>query len=176
MLTFTSTKNAVLRCSGGEKPLEVFPSGDQASDAINLLSTPEEMQSDGAFSWPGEYNRSGVTIRGIGHGEGEQVSFVSEIAGVRVAFLSAPLQEWNDHNLELLGDVDILVLTSENPKLIQKLLDEIDPRVLILKPSGDKKIDEEVVGICGAQDAEVTNEFKLKGSLPAEGRQMVVLK
>jgi len=130
----------------------------------------------GVISWPGEYDVGGIAIRGIGHDEGQRVSYVIDDGKVRTAFLSTPLHEWTDNNLELLGDVDILCIPADDAKIAQKLIDEIDPRVLVPLPTKDEKTFVELLKIVGAQDKEIEKEYKLKGGLPAEGRDVVILK
>lgn len=173
MIQFQSPSKGGCRISGGARALSVYLPKPAANDLI-LLSTPEESHSKDTFSWPGEYDIAGVTLRGIGHGEGSQVSWLAVIDGVRIALPSRPLTEWTDHELEQIGDVHVLVVPAEDAKKVQKLIDDIDPRVLILV-EGDKGFDPEVVKICGATGKEQVGDFKLKGSLPAEGREVVVL-
>ncbi len=177
MLNFTSLGGSGFSCAGGDKPLIVFPVKGKGSgkDSITLLSKPEENPAKSVISWPGEYNAAGISIRGIGQADGQHVSHVVEVDGHRCAFLAAPLMEWTDTELALLGEVDILVIPSDNVKLIQKLVDELDPRILILTPDAAGKIDPEVIRICGAQGKARVSEFKIKGSLQAEGREVVLL-
>lgn len=174
MLIFIPLGGLSLRVTGAEKPMVVFPGAKPTDEeVISLLGNPEEENSPGAISWPGEYNVGGASIRGIAHREGQQSSYVAEIDGVRIAFLSSPLQDWTDHDLEFVGDIDVLVLPTDDAKLAQKLLDEFDPRALILLPSHDHA---NVVKSIAAGALSV-EEYKLKGksSLPAEGREVVVL-
>lgn len=152
----------------------IFEKGS-GDTAITLLSSPEEEVSKGTISWPGEYDMQGVLIRGIGHDEGSRVSFVLTIDNVRIACLSAPLHDWNDHELELLGDVDVFVTPTGDAKLVQKLVDEIDPRILVPLQTGEDASFSEILKSMGAQDVEPVAEYKLKGSLPSEGREVVVL-
>ena len=98
-----------------------------------------------------------------------------EVDGVRAAFIAAPFEEWTDHEIELLGEVDVLVLPNDNPKIAQKLIDELDPRLLVLVPNADGKFDSELLRSCGATGKEHVKDFKLKGSFSAEGREVVVL-
>ena len=171
MLTFTSLGASTVRLKDGGKSLIFFPSGKVSDkEAILVYSKPDENPPKGTISWPGEYNEAGVSIRGIGHGEGDQVSFVVEADGVRSAFLSTPLQDWTDHQLEMVGDIDVLVFPSDDAKLAQKLLDEFDPRVLLVIPGKDHA---SIVKLVGPK--ETAEEYKVKGSLPAEGREVVVL-
>ena len=175
MITFTHSKKTGVRATVGSVSVDEFPEGDAKTDAtITLLALPEAEPTADVISWPGEYEKEGIAIRGVAHGNGEQVSFTTEIDDARVAFLSAPLHDFSDHELELLGNVDVLVLPASNVKLAQKLIDEIDPRVLIPVVDQDEAVYTELLIVSGAQDKEVEKEFKLKG-LPAEGRVVVVL-
>lgn len=175
MLVFAAQKDAGIQCSGADRPLQVYPSGSIDPKVVTLLSKPEEEPTAGVFSWPGEYDIAGMTLKGIDHTEGRQVSFVVVINGLRCAFVSSPLHEWSDRELELLGDIAVLTVPAEHPKVIQRFLDEVDPRVLVIVPSAGK-MDPEVLSICGAKGIEPVSEYKLKGTLPAEGREVVVLK
>ncbi len=175
MLTFSSLSDSSFRLSGAGKTLVVFPEKLEKFDpetTIIMLGAPEEQSTPGVISWPGEYNEGGVSIKGIGHEEGQQVSYVVDAEGTRLAFLSQPLQDWTDQQLEAVGDIDVLVLPAGDIKLVQKLVDEFDPRILLLLPGGK--------GDLGAvqkimSPKETVDEYKLKGSLPAEGREVVVL-
>lgn len=177
MLTFTSLGGTTVRMENGKGTLVVF--GDDshiADDVIVLKGVPDMDRKDGIVSWPGEYDLGGKAILGIGHQEGEHVSFAVEIDNVRCAFLFSPVHDWVDHELELLGDIDILFIPTDDPKLMQKLVDEIDPRVLVPLNTGGKEKHDEALKIIGAQNAEEVDEYKQKGSLPAEGREVVLLK
>ncbi|MDD5623463.1 MAG: MBL fold metallo-hydrolase [Candidatus Peribacteraceae bacterium] len=179
MITITSLGGQSLKCVVGKMMLAVFPAGNKAEkgeDTLTLLSHPEEEPSKNTISWPGEYDIGGIFVRGLGHEEGAQVSFIVEGDGVRMAFLSTPLHMLNDHELELIGDVDILCIPAEDSKTVQTLIDGIDPRVLIPLAGKDAKNFAEVLKVCGAQGKEAVDEYKLKGSLPAEGREVVILK
>lgn len=171
MLLFRWTPAGLL-CGGAPKTFAVFPQG--AMDAsLSLLSLPEEEPQEGRISWPGEYDTAGMAIRGIGQGEGQQVSYVVRLPDARCAFLSSPLGEWTEESLEQLGSIDLLVLPGENAKAVQKFLDAVDPRLLFLLPSKNG-VDHDVLKICGADGKERVTEYKLKGALPTEGREVVV--
>jgi len=178
MLTFTSLGGQTIRCVNGGKALVVFADKAEGKEDIFLLGNPEEEPTEGTISWPGEYDYDGVAIRGIGHGEGDKVSYVLEIDEICIAFLASPLKEWTDYELELLGDVDVLFLPADDAKIAQKLIDLIDPRALIPLQTKDKETFEEVLDKCGAKDKAPESEYKVKGrsSLPVEGRDVVILK
>src|SRR3989339_304390 len=91
------------------------------------------------------------------------------------ACFSAPLLSLSDAELEWVGDIDVLVLPVDDVKIVQHLLDVVDPRVFIPLVHKDDKAFQEVLKICGAVGKEAMDEFKSKGSLPAEGREVVIL-
>lgn len=173
MLTFSHVDGISVRVVGGEMPVVSFPSKPVAG-AINLLPSPQESPSREMLSWPGEYDIAGVTVRGIGQMEGQKVSYAIEAENIRIAFLSTPLMAWEDSDIEHLGEVQVLVLPTDDLKLCQKLIDEIDPRVLILVPGADGQLNQEVIKAAGAADKPHESEYKLKGSLPQDGREVVV--
>ncbi len=174
MLTFTSLGHGTLRCAGAQRPFVVFPAKADGKE-LQLMPVPDESPSHDVLSWPGEYDRGGITAKGIGHGEGQQVSFLVEADGTRCAFPSMPLREWSDEDLEKLGDVHVLTIPGDaDPKMALKLLEEVDPRVLFLVPGKDGGINPEILKASGATEKEPVSEYKLKGALPVEGREVVV--
>lgn len=173
MLTFTHLSGSSLRVVGGGIPVVSFPE-KAVEGSVNLFPSPQEFPSRENVSWPGEYDVAGVTIRGIGQQEGQKVSYIVETDGTRIAFPVTPLQAWSDADIEQMGEVHILVLPAEDAKLCQALLDELDPRILMIVPGSDGSINPDVIKSCGAVDKELVSEYKLKGALPQEGREVVV--
>lgn len=176
MITIHSLGGQTIKCEIDGKTVVSFP-GEPVKDAdLSLLVSPQEEVTKGVISWPGEYDVGGLSVRGIGHEEGQKVSYVVDNADVRIAFISTPLHEWSDHNMELLGDIDIMCLPADDAKLAQKFIDEVDPRILVPLPTSDEKTFVELLKAIGAQDKEIEKEYKIKGALPAEGREVVILK
>lgn len=174
MLTFSSPDGRSLLLETSSKQKLAFYPAKAASGALNFLAKPEEAPEKDTISWPGEYDVGGVSIRGIGQNDGGHVSFVIEAEGVRIAVLSAPLQDWSDHDLGLLGDVAVMAIQGDDPKVAQKVIEEVDPRVIIALAS-EKSSANDVLKVIGAVGTAAVPEWKLKGGLPAEGRQVIVL-
>lgn len=173
------TGAASLTCEGNGVSLHLFPADPKkASSKENtyaLVSAPEKQQKGDIISWPGEYDYDGTSIRAIGQGEDDQVSYVVTSEGVRCGFISSPLQEWHEHQIELLGDLDIMVVPTDDAKKVQSLVDEVDPRVVIVLKTGDEKTAAEIVAACGGKDVETVKDVKFKKSgLPSETREVYV--
>jgi hypothetical protein len=176
MLTFSALSPTSLRISSGSSTIIAFPESSPKAlkeNDIFLLAIPEEQFRVQVISWPGEYNVNGISILGIEHSGGKQASYVATVDGVRIGFLSLPLKDWTDQQIESVGDIDVLVLPASETKLCQKLIDEFDPRVLLVLPGTEKGALSALEKVIGAKRTE--SEFKLKGALPAEGREVIVL-
>lgn len=174
MLTLSLSKDGFLQIDGGPKPVTVFPA-KPLPGGVSIISVPiKDNTEQEVISWPGEYDVAGITIRGIGHDEGEKVSYMVEVDSVRFALPVSPLHDWKEEEIEDLGDIHVLVLPADDPKKCQKLLDELDPRILVIVPAEDGTVHADVLKACGAQDQESVKEHKIKGSLPVEGREVVV--
>lgn len=176
MITINSLGGQTIRCEIDGKTVVSFPEKPVSGADISLLGSPEEEVAKGVISWPGEYDVGGLSVRGIGHEEGQKVSYVVDDGNVRIAFISTPLHEWSDHNMELLGDIDIMCLPADDARLAQKFIDDVDPRVLVPLPTKDEATFVELLKAIGAQDKDLEKEYKIKGVLPAEGREVVILK
>lgn len=176
MITLNSLGGQTIKCEIDGKSVVSFPDKPVDTADLSLLVAPEDEVVKGVISWPGEYDVGGLSVRGIGHEEGQKVSYVVDNGSVRIAFISSPLHEWSDHNMELLGDIDIMCLPADDAKLAQKFIDDVDPRVLVPLPTKDEATFVELLKAIGAQDKEIEKDYKVKGGLPTEGREVVILK
>ncbi len=176
MITFTPDSDSACTVKGDSITFALFPK-EAVKGKYALLSHPEEVMTDEkTVSWPGEYDFENMTLRGIGQGAGKQVSYTASIDGIRCGFVDMPLMDWTDGELQLMGDVDVLVVRADDQKKAVALVESIDPRVVVLVPTKD--IDAPAVAkACGAKDTQIVSEFKAKaGSLPSDSRQVVILK
>lgn len=178
MAIITSLGGLTLRCTFGKTDFVLFPSSaDKAGSegTVTIFANPDENPPERTISWPGEYDFNGIFIRGIAHEDGRQVSYIINSEGVRCLFLSSPLHSLSDAELAVVGDIDVLILPTDDAKIVQHLIDVVDPRVLIPLAAKDDKVFQEVLKICGSVGKEEVDEFKIK-SLPSEGREVVLLK
>lgn len=174
MVTLSSASGTACRVAAGKLTIDVFPA--KAGSNLCLLPHPEQDGKEKAISWPGEYDFEGMTLKGVGQQMGKQVSYTCYFEGVRCAFVAAPVQTWSDADLQALGDVDVLVIAADDPKKVQALVEEVDPRVVMLFKTKDGDLPG-VAKALGVKELQPVDEFKAKGgSMPSESRQVVVLK
>ena len=175
MITFSLSKDGIA-VEGEQVKLVVFPSA-AISGTWSLLSGPREELEEKVISWPGEYDFDGVSIRAIGQEEGKRVSYTCAIEGVRCAFIDAPISAWTEKELEGFGEIDVLCIKADNSKNVVPLLEEVDPRLLLIAPSEEEKGIAALVKACGGAAGEPVAEYKVKsGALPEGTRQVVVLR
>lgn len=174
MLTLTPIDGAC-RVQTSSAKFDVFPA-KTAKDTWTLQSHPEEvLVNKKVVSWPGEYDFSGATVRGIGQEEGKQISYHCNTDGIRAAFIDTPVLTWTDAELEKLGDVDVLVIAADDAKKVTAVVEAVDPRIIVLfkVKGGDLP---GVAKACGQASVVSVEELKVKpGSLPQDSRQVVVL-
>ena len=175
MIVFSSSPGSACTVTSGKLSFQVFadePKGDEWA----LRSHPEEVMRKKVICWPGEYDFDGMTLRGVGQEGGRQISYVGHIDGVRCGFIDTPVLEWTDADQRQLGDIDILVIAADNPKKVAALVEIIDPRAVVLFGVKDGDLPGTAKAV-GAKSLEPVGEFKVKpGTLPAEAREVVVLK
>lgn len=175
MITITPSAGSACTVKGDTVTFELFPK-ESVKGTYVLLSHPEETMSEKTISWPGEYDFDNMTLRAIGQEAGKQVSYTASIDGVRCGFVDMPVLTWTDAELQLMGDVDILIIRPDDQKKAAALVESVDPRVVIIVPTKD--IDAPAVAkACGAKDIQIVDEFKAKPStLPNDSRQVLILK
>lgn len=172
MITLSYKSGNNVHYSNGDTTMNVF--GEPITEMINLQAISSKEPDIKNISWPGEYDFAGIAVTGIGHNQTENVSYLLVYDNIKTAFVVAPLHDWSEHDIEMLGDVDILVLPVASGKLVQKLVDEIDPRVLVLVPGDAPEELADAQKAVGVSGKEPQAEYKLKGNLPAEGREVIV--
>ncbi len=178
MAIISSLGGLTLQGTFGKTNFIIFPATQGKAGpegTVTLFAHPDEEPVERTISWPGEYDFNGIYVRGLGHEEGRQVSYIINADGVRCLFLSSPIHALSETEQEWIGDIDILVMPIDDVKITQSLLDVVDPRVFIPLANKDDKAFQEVLKICGVVGKEAVDEYKAKG-LPAEGREVVLLK
>ncbi len=175
MITFSVKKDAACAVSTASTSFDVFPA-KAGKDTWTFLSHPEEELSDKkVISWPGEYDFSGISVRGVGQEGGRQISYVCITEGVRMAFIDGPILDWTDGEIERVGEIDVLLVAADQPKKVLALIEAIDPRLVILFET-DKGDLAGTAKACGQASVQKVSEYKVKaGSLPQDSRQVVVL-
>ena len=159
--------------------LLLFPEGKvKAGEGTRILfDTPKESDSANELSWPGEYDYNGISIRAMGKGDTDQIQYIVSVEDMRCGIMNSPLPEFTEAEEGLIGDLDILVIPAEDAKKVQKIIEDIDPRVVIPVRAKDEKAYRDVVAACGGKDLEEVKEVKLKKStLPTDTREVYVLK
>ncbi|MBI2592837.1 MAG: MBL fold metallo-hydrolase [Candidatus Colwellbacteria bacterium] len=138
--------------------------------------------SGGVIAIPGEYEVSGVIVRGIPLPEESSADklrtiYLVDMDGIRLCFLGPLTKELKDESLEKLEGVQVLLLPIGSPYLSVRqainLIKQIEPKLVIPTAVKDKKsLLEEFGG-----KAEVEEKITLKAKdLEEEGIKLIWLK
>ncbi len=175
-MDITFTNKDTIKLAGKSATIVLNPSGEVRADLLLFTSPATKIAAERSFSGPGEYEVMGTMVDGIEIDEANTIySLVADdihiIYGVE---LSAPL---TDAQLEHMDDVDILILAVSDDKsdLMNKLIGQIEPKVLIPLMSSVSELDK--IKAEFGKDTEPTERYKLtKRDLPEDSQQLVILK
>jgi len=115
------------------------------------------------FDWPGEYEVAGIPIVGLNawtrsrskeeegsEKDGRTIIFSFEVDGIKICHLGGLGHKLTSEMVDDIGDVDVLcVPTGDMGNLTGKteeVIDQIDPRVVLLMGTGDAVADAKAAG------------------------------
>ena len=144
-MVITVSETSGIKCQVGDFSLLVdSPSGRRGS---LILKTKSELPIDSFVQQeiiygPGEYEISGVRVRGVSLPNGPnpdkktiKSTYVVEFEGIKLAFLTEISAIPPEEALDKLGEVDILFLSVDTkkvkPKQITSLIKQLDPSIVI---------------------------------------------
>ena len=147
-MIITVSESAGIKCQVGDFNLLIdSPSGKKGN---LILKTHTEMpvnsfSSQSIIYGPGEYEISGVRVRGVLLPEDSsdkvlRSMYTAQLEGMRLAFFLDISANPSEDSLDRLGEIDILFISVDtkelNPKQITALIKQIDPSIII--PTTDK--------------------------------------
>ena len=155
----------------------------KAADVVMLSRPPEVKIPSKTNSFiidnPGEYDIKGFFVLGFGDFS-KNIAYVIETEGIKVCYLSGLDKELTDAQLESLSDVDILAIdvgeTSEQNEIASKIVNQIEPRIIIPIGYDAAKKPSTFLKEMGASEVEAQNKLNIKKKdLPQEETKVVVL-
>ena len=160
-------------CELSDTTIVVFSDKDAKDGETHLAHNIGELRAGANINWPGEYDRGGTAIRGLS-ADDTTIMWRIDIGNAKCAFMKAPLAETlSDHHLERLGEVDVLVLESDNAKKAEKTVEALDPRIVVIVENGESNA--ELLKALTNTIPEPVQNYTVKSSMPAEGREIVIL-
>ena len=157
--------------------------GDEKFE-IKTATTKISLNRDGVLvedfkvKSPGEFEHKGVSVQGIDPDEGNDTIYLCTIEDMTLLYPALLKEKISEEAAKAIGDIDILFLPlgeedSLKVKEAQKLISDIDPRVVIPMLYSDISEFKTVEGIA---DGEVDVLKIKKIDLPQEERKFYILK
>ena len=147
---------------------------DKMSDKNLALSIFSEFEKAGDFSpavdWPGEFEYAGISVKSFNTRENGLAQFF-EFNGVRFGLLGDLKKIISEEKLEPLVNADVLFLPKTadgmSNKELKKLLEEIDPRIIVL--CGEDLLFADLLKELGSAPLAATEDFEItKEKLPQD--------
>jgi hypothetical protein len=151
--------------------ISVFSEKTAKEGETHLAHTVGDLQAGGNLNWPGEYDRAGTSIRGLS-ADDTTIMWRLDIDNAKCAFMKTPLADaLSDHHLERLGEIDVLVIESDDAKKAEKTIEALDPRIIVVIGNGNAELLKALTNTV----PEAVKSYTVKSSMPAEGREIVIL-
>lgn len=144
-----------INCQFSDITLLIDPNSQLKADVI--LKTKADFPVDSSVSevvnGPGEYEISGIKIRGINIDKETtpnllRTAYLVQMDGIRLCFLGALNSELNEDVIDKLGEVDILFVPTGkdciNAKSASELIKQIEPKIVIPINPDIKDLAEEI--------------------------------
>jgi L-ascorbate metabolism protein UlaG (beta-lactamase superfamily) len=168
---------------GSKATLASDPQNQKTKTDVMLFTDSEKTPPDAdskIISWPGEYEVSGIVIVGK-KVKNKNLSFYRfTIDEINIAFLNGIQEELDDEELNMLGEIDILVLaignTDFNIKKVHDIFEDIEPRILIPFAYTDQSLSELNKEFGNSSSSQKIQQFEItKETLPVDNSQIVIL-
>lgn len=148
-----------------------------ATAKVNLSRDGVQIE-DFKVSSPGEFEHKGVSVQGIDPDEGNDTIYLCTIEDMTLLYPALLKEKISEEAAKEIGDVDILIVPlgeedSLKAKEAQKLISEIDPRIVIPMLYSDIHEFKTAEGIT---DGEIDVLKIKKVDLPQEERKFYILK
>lgn len=175
-MDITFSNNNTIKLSAKSANIVINPTVEVKADLL-LYSSPTEQKTDTrAFSGPGEYEVMGCMVDGIPVAE-SNTAYSLVVDDIHVSYAIDLEGTLTDDQIERMDGVDVLIISVKDDKaeLMNKIITQIEPRVLIplVKDAGElAKIKAEF-----GKDVEATEKYKVnKKDLPEDSQELVILK
>lgn len=175
-MDITFSNRNTIKISAKSVNIVINPEGEAKADLV-LYTTPTEIKPGiRAFSGPGEYEVMGCMVDGISISE-DNTAYSLVVDDVHISYILDLASTLNDDQLERMDGVDVLIISvvGDKAELMNKIITQIEPRVLI--PLVQNEAELAKIKAEFGKDVEVVEKYKVtKKDLPTDSQELVLLK
>jgi len=175
-MDITFSNKDTIKLNGKSATIVINPASEVKADLL-LFSNPESPQYETkSFNGPGEYEVLGSMVDGVEVGP-DNTAYSLVIDDIHVAYLANMDSQLTDDQLERMDGVDIMIVSvdSDKAELINKLVGQVEPRILIPMMSSEAELGK--IKAEYGKDVEAVESYKVaKKDLPVDTQQLVILK
>ncbi|MCL5006584.1 MAG: MBL fold metallo-hydrolase [Patescibacteria group bacterium] len=181
-MVVTPLKNGGLKCQVSDFSILVNPPASARGDITlhTASNLPLTSGADETINTAGEYEIGGVRLRGVQVGRESsdkqiKVVYSVELDEIRLAFLGGLSSPLSSEELDRLGEVDVLFLSSGESGLKEKdaasVVKEVEPKVAVFSSVSDLKALAAALG----QNPEPVDKFTAKRKDLNEGTRKILV-
>ena len=182
-MVVTPLKNGGLKCQVSDLALLIDPPASARGDITlaTSASLPLTPSSDETINTAGEYEISGIRIRGVQIKEESskkeiRTAYVADVDGMSLCFLGNLSTPLPSETMDRLGGIDVLFLSVGEPGLEEKkaaaLIKEMEPKVVIFTACRDRKA---LAAALGTNPEEAEKFTAKRKDLSEDGLRVLIL-
>lgn len=173
-ITF-SGRNSI-KISAKTVDIAINPESQTKADFILFNSVQSISSEIRTFNSPGEYEVMGCMVDGV-YISGDNTAYSLVVDDVHIGYIVALEETLTDEQIESIGGVDVLIIGAkeDQAELINKVVGQIEPRILI--PILHNQVELDKVKVEFGKDVDAIDKFKVsKKDLPSGSQELVILK
>lgn len=175
-MDITFSNQNTIKISAKSANIVINPKDDAKADLL-LFSAPAKPKANTrSFSTPGEYEVMGCMVDGVAISEAN-TAYSLVVDDVHVSYAVDLQEALSDDQIERMDGVDVLIISVKDDKseLMNKIVSQIEPRVLI--PLVEDTSELAKIKAEFGKDVEATERYKVsKKDLPTDSQELVILK
>lgn len=175
-MDITFSNQNTIKISAKSASIVINPEGPTKADLLLFSSFTEDKFDARAFCSPGEYEVMGCMVDGIKIGT-NNTAYSMVIDDVHVGYAMDLEETLSDDQIERMDGVDVLIVGVKDDKaeLMNKIITQIEPRVLIPLVQNESELAK--IKAEFGKDVEATEKYKVtKKDLPTDSQELVILK
>lgn len=175
-MDITFSDHNTIKIAAKSANIVINPKGEAKADLLLFTSPSDSNLETRNFSSPGEYEVMGCMVDGVAITQGN-TAYSLVVDDIHISYAVDLEDNLSDDQIERMDGVDVLIISVKDDKseLLNKVITQIEPRVLIPLVQNEAELAKMKAEF--GKDVEAVERYKVtKKDLPTEHQELVILK